>query len=289
MVRKNSGVEYFEYRDGYAVSTQADVLAVLEGYRVKKAKRNELRLFAAKLEHQALHKKSKVDLDRILNCRSKTRGIRRLSPTEIARADQKLDSILLVKQEGPSCTVALSRRVLRHIAQGRCTANEAIVLLFYMLRRMKQTRSFEKLNKDERYARFTYSQLKAISGIPNANVSRAVSRLKQRGWLNTVPVHKQNENAYGQLFVDGALISLTGAHRPVEKTGLTEASIQRNNNAPSHETTTLTKNMYPKTKIRSVFEEVRDLRVSKWQRKADFERIKLRARRELMELSEQAA
>jgi len=39
--------------------------------------------------------------------------------------------------------------------------------------------------------------------------------LKSSGWVNTVDVAKQNENVYGQLFVDGELISLADARRPV--------------------------------------------------------------------------
>ena len=139
-VRVTKGIDYFEFRDGYAVSTRAEVLRVIAGYRSRRLRRNELRLFAARLEMTALHKKSKVDLARILNCRSGVNGVRRLSNSVIAGATTTLDSFHLEQQwasSGPSRAVLIARRVLRHIAQGRCTSNEAVVLLYYMVRRIK--------------------------------------------------------------------------------------------------------------------------------------------------------
>ena len=42
-------------------------------------------------------------------------------------------------------------------------------------------------------------------------------RLIERGFLNTIPFVKQNENAYGQLFIDGQAISLTRRNQRVRR------------------------------------------------------------------------
>jgi hypothetical protein len=73
------GIDYWEFRDGYAVTSEAKVTAVIAGYKAGKLKRNELRVFAARLEETALHEKSRVELARILNCNSGMKGVRRLS------------------------------------------------------------------------------------------------------------------------------------------------------------------------------------------------------------------
>jgi len=288
-VRVKKGIDYFEFRDGYAVTTEAEVMGVILGYREGRLKRGELRVFAARLEQAALHKKSKVDLTRVLNCRSGVKGIRRLRTSEIERAREALDGWFSGRDGEISRAVVVSRRVLRHIAQGRCTSNEAIVLLYYMLRRIRQAKRVESLNASERYARFTYGELQELSGIPRGNVSRAVARLKARGWLNTVEVAKRNENAYGQLFVDGALISLAGARRRVNKRGRTKGRSEQNDNTPVNETTTLIKKYYPKTKIRPLCGNVGEKKGGSRRLSEEFERIKRRAEQMKAELSAEAA
>jgi hypothetical protein len=178
--------------------------------------------------------------------------------------------------------------VLRHIAQWRSTSNEAVVLLYYMARRVRQAKPLERLKAGERYARFTYGELEELSGIPRANVSRAVTRLKDRGWLNTVDVAKQNENVYGQLFVDGALISFSAARRPVNNRGRKKAQDERNDNTPLHETTTLRKED-PKTGISSFHGKVGEKTGPRVSLSAEFERIKRRAEQMKAELMRQAA
>lgn len=288
-MRVRKGIDYFEFRDGYAVTTEAEVMGLIAGCRDGRLRRNEVRLFAARLERRALHKKSKVDLARILNCRSGTRGVRRLRTSEIERAAEVLSGRLLERRGEISRSILLSRKVLRHIAQGRCTMNEAVVLLYYMVRRIRQSKPIQRLKSGERYARFTYRALEQVSGIPRANVSRAVARLKTRGWLNTVDVPKRNENAYGQLFVDGVLISLAGARRPVNNRGRKRGRGERNDNTPVNETTTLRKNYYPKTRIRAIHEEIREERRHGVTLSDDFERIKRRAKQMRAELLDEAA
>ena len=110
------GVEYYEFRDGYAVTTEAEVTRVIEGYRLRKVRRNGFRLFAARLEELAAHKNSKVDLARILNCNGGRRGVRRLGRSEIERAGKGLDAWLSANTVEISRSVIVSRKVLRHIA-----------------------------------------------------------------------------------------------------------------------------------------------------------------------------
>lgn len=289
VVRAAKGIDYWEFRDGYAVTSEAMVTAIITGYRAGRLKRNELRVFAARLEETVLHKKSRVDLARILNCNSGIKGVRRLRDSEITEAGKSLDTWLGSEPAASSRPVIVSRRVLRHIAQGRSTSNEAVVLLYYMARRVRQAKALERLRPGERYARFTYGELEELSGIPRANVSRSVSRLKDRGWLNTVDVAKQNENVYGQLFVDGALISLSAARRPVNNRGRKKPDDERNDNTPLHETTTLIKRKDPKTRISSFCGKSVEETGQRVSLSAEFERIKRRAEQMKAELMRQVA
>lgn len=286
-----NGVEYFEFRDGYAVTKKDELLRVIEGYRLGTLKRRELRLYAARLEEKALHKRSKVDLSWILNCRSGMDGVRRLSKSQIAQAASRLDVFLKEKEgnsSGATQTVAIARRTLRYIAQGRCRSTDAVVLFYYLSRRMRAVREFSRLKPGERYGRFKYGELEQLSGIPRANISRAVTRLKDKGWLNTVHVPKRNENRYGQLFVDGALIAMVGARRVVNRRRRESLAIERNDNAPLHKTTTLI-NEYPKNFIRDTFHRGLSERHGTRSSREEFERIKKRAEQMRAEFTEEAA
>ena len=66
----------------------------------------------------------------------------------------------------------------------------------------------QRLMPNEFYARFTYAEFEALTGVHRATASRILQRLIDRGYLNTVAVSKQNENRYGQLFIDGSMLSL---------------------------------------------------------------------------------
>jgi hypothetical protein len=115
-----------------------------------------------------------------------------------------------------------------------------------------------------------------------------------RGYLNTAPVHKQNENAYGQLFIDGPLLSLVRPRQavrhqsaPIKKTSTPKQNLV---NTPTEKKSTL-RNLNPKTEIlereklvarlkEGVFGKHRDL---------DLQRIARRAAQMADELTGQAA
>ena len=254
-IRKKE-MNYREFRGGYTKVPKAEVEAIIEGYRAGRLKRAELRVWAGTIEYRALCKDSRVTLYRVVNSDTADRGKRRLSEREINDAlaiieslqnspqgESSLDSDGIARGEGAHF-VRFPRVFARHMAKGGCTCNEAIVLAYYSLRRMRQgDKPHQKLCDDERYARFTYGELEVLSGIPRANLSRAVTRLRHRGYLQTISVHKQNENAYGQLFVDGRAISMTNERRHE-----TTTPARRIDNAPRHKSTTLRKND-PKTQI----------------------------------------
>lgn len=243
-----------EFQRGFALSTQGELLAVIDAYKNRTATRNELRCFAAKLEKSAMHKESMVDLARIVNKRSGMKGIRRLSHGEIERAGECVSGVLRNGGEfgdEPSRPKAISRKALQHIAQGRCTKVEAILLLMYFLKRISQAKPLQKLDEGERYARFRFSELTELSGIPKANLSRALRKLEEKGFLGTVDVAKQNENTYGLCFVDGPSLSLvrvaqlTRRERRLNRQNETTTPSRDFDNAPPKETTTLRKE-YPK-------------------------------------------
>ncbi len=44
---RRSDVNYMEFRDGYVLVREAELAAIIEGYKNRKVRRNELRVFAA--------------------------------------------------------------------------------------------------------------------------------------------------------------------------------------------------------------------------------------------------
>ena len=66
-------------------------------------------------------------------------------------------------------TKAVSRRVLQHIAQGRCTKVESIFLLYYFSRRISQAVPKSRLQTGERYARFKFDELEESPMLPLAH------------------------------------------------------------------------------------------------------------------------
>ena len=94
-------------------------------------------------------------------------------------------------------------------------------LLAYFMRRIPQRKPMQRLLPEERYARLRYAEFQQWTGVHRGTQSRLLPRLIERGFLNTVPVQKQNENAYGQLFIDGPMVSLArrrqSVHRAVKR------------------------------------------------------------------------
>lgn len=211
-------IRYRQFSGGYAQVPEAALMAILEGYRQGLFRRNEVRVFAGRLEMAALHQESSVSLYRIINCQSQRKGNRRLSEGEIQTAVEKLDELLPVLAtefeaneqlgEKQPRLKPVARKVLRHIARGGATTVEALLCFAYFLRRIPQRKPMQRLKTDEFYARFTYAEFEAWTGVHRGTTSRVLQRLIDRGYLNTQPVSKQNENCYGQLFIDGAMISL---------------------------------------------------------------------------------
>ena len=249
MAKRGTNI-FLEYRGGYALVSERDLISVIQGYKHGTLKKDALRIFAALLEKSALHEKSRVDLCRILNCKAREKGIKRLRAGEIAEGEAALQRALQPATEATGRFKAVSRVALRAIAQGRVRCTEAIVFLMYSARRISQRKPLKRLLPDERYARFTYRELSELSGIPRANISRAVSRLKRQGFLQTVWVVKQNENQFGLLFVDGPVLTLVaGATADRSRPHKSTTPSTQINTAPAIKLPTL-KNSYPKTDMK---------------------------------------
>ncbi|MEX2310300.1 MAG: hypothetical protein WD738_22215 [Pirellulales bacterium] len=236
-------IRYRQFEGGYAQALDTQLRAVLEGYRQGHFGRNEVRVFAGRLEQEALHEKSSVSLNRIINCQSQRKGNRRLSEGEIQTTVEKLDQLLPTlqaeceaewrREERKPQVKPVARKVLRHIARGSATTVEALFCLAYFLRRIPQRKTMQRLKPDEYYARLRYAEFEAWTGVHRATQSRILQRLIDRGYLNTAPVHKQNENSYGQLFIDGPMLSLV---RPRQVTRRRPAADQqRRGNSPGYE------------------------------------------------------
>ena len=205
--RNKNNVSDFEFRDGFALVESEVIDAIIKGYRDGYIRKNELRVFAARYEKDRLPSNSKVDLYRIVNHRTGTKGIKRLSHKEIDAAAVVVDNT--IARVGSGKKKAVARRFLRYIARGSSSNAESLFLLYYCQRRIKQTRLLICLNPKERYARFTYRELAQSSGVRRATLCDAKVRLVNRGLLITVAVSKQNENAYGMLYIDGMHVTLT--------------------------------------------------------------------------------
>ena len=230
-------IRYRQFSGGYAQVPDRELLAVLDGYRQGLFRRNEVRVFAGRLEMAALHQDSNVSLYRIVNCQSQRKGNRRLSDGEIQTAVEKLDALMpsiiserearFKESEQKSQLKPMARKVLRHIARGGATTVEALLCFAYFMRRIPQRKAMQRLKPDEFYARFTYAEFEAWTGVHRATASRILQRLIDRGYLNTQPVSKQNENCYGQLFIDGAMISLVRPRQASRRREVQAARPQR--------------------------------------------------------------
>jgi hypothetical protein len=245
-----------------------------------------------------LHHSSKVTLHRIINCQSQRKGNRRMIDGEIQTAIETLNQVLPTLQREAEAEQApakkpVARRVLRHIARGGATTVEALFCFAYFLRRIPQRKPMHRLQSNEYYARLRYAEFEAWTGVHRATQSRILHRLVSRGYLNTAPVHKQNENCYGQLFIDGPLLSLVRP-RQVAKRGAptkkTSTPSQDLVNAPVEERSTL-RNLNPKTEIQERKKLVSRLKDDFLGRHHDpgLQRIAARAAQMLNDASSQAA
>ncbi len=290
-------IGYQQFQGGYAQVHDTRLRALLEGYRLGQFRRNEIRVFAARLEFAARHPNSKkLTLARVLNAGSHQKGNRRLSASQIAAAARNLDQLLPClesefevawRQDGRSPQVKpVARKVLGHIARGGATTVEALFCFAYFMRRIPQRKSMQRLLPQERYARLRYAEFQEWTGVHRATQSRMLPRLVERGFLNTVPVVKQNENAYGQLFVDGQAVSLVrrkqAARRSVKpqrvKCERRSTPQEEKVNVPLHERSTL-RNVDPKREIEERERFVLGLKTGHLGRHRDpeMQRIALRA------------
>jgi len=246
------------------------------------------------LEYTAKHPNCKnLDLARILNCNSYRKGNRRLSNSQIETASHNLDQFLPGlqvtcdanwDQAGISHSKPVPRKVLQHVAQGGATTVEALFLFAYFMRRIPQRKPMQRLLPEERYARIKYAEFQEWTGVHRATQCRMLRRLIERGFLNTVPVVKQNENAYGQLFIDGPLLSRvrkrqtirhrSQAHRHGQKKSTRP---QRKVNATRHKTSTL-RNVNPKKEIEEQERLVMSLKSGPLGRHGDSELRRIAAR-----------
>ncbi|QDU57516.1 hypothetical protein [Aeoliella mucimassa] len=275
--RNKSNIRYWQFEGGYARVEETQLRALLEGYRLGIFRRNEVRVFAARLEFAARHPNSnRLQLARILNWNSHRKGNRRLTAGQIGDAARALNRHLPRLQlelnsqsEHPAASShekPVARKVLRHIASGGATTVEALLCFAYFMRRIPQRKPMTRLKSEEQYARFTYAQFQEWTGVHRASQCRMMRRLIERGFLNTVPVVKQNENAYGQLFVDGQAISLVRRDQSVRRTQARRSCCNKKStpvrgkvNAPRVKKSTL-RNVNPKKEIEEQERFVSDLK-----------------------------
>ena len=300
MVARNdkASIRYRQFEGGYAQVLDSQLRAVLTGYQRGLLRRNEVRVFAGRLEQAALHHASRVTLHRIINCQSQRKGNRRMTDGEIQTAIETLDRTLPPLQqecgtERPAVNKPMARKVLRHIARGSATTVEALFCFAYFLRRIPQRKPMHRLQTNEYYARLRYAEFEAWTGVHRATQSRILHRLVSRGYLNTAPVHKQNENCYGQLFIDGPLLSLVRTRQVVKRrapTKKTSTPSQDLVNASVEKRSTL-RNLNPKTEIQEQERLILELRNSSLSRHPDpdLQRIALRAAQMVAEAHAQAA
>ena len=283
---KKKTIDRDEFKGNYTVAHREEVFAIIRAYRDRRIRKDDLRVYAARLEAHALHPKSCVDQHRVINSqRSIAKG---LANGAIRKCTARIDAIT-GECSRTGKRVVIAREMVRYIAQGRATCTEAMVLFYYCLRRIKQLRRRDLLQEGERYARFRYEDLSELSGCARSSLCRAVGGLREAGLLEVVRVHPMNERDNGNLFVDGSLVSMTshlnrsGDWKPKTTTGRV-----RSNNAPGVFSTTL-ENRDPKrgiqkkkaTQVRFVIKTVdgrTEVRVVKTPTARDKEMARLQAR-----------
>ena len=284
-------VRYRQFQGGYARVPEGQLKALMTGYREGVFRRDEVRVFAGRHEQAALHRESRVSLYRVVNADSRRKGNRRMSHREIERAGEKLDRWLPRFQGDEGKRKPVARRALRHIARGGATTAEALFLFAYFSRRIAQRKPMRRLESEEHYARFRYAEFETWTGLHRATQSRLLPRLIARGFLGTVGVHKQNENAYGQVFIDGPVLSLVRRRQALPpKAEKRSTPSTESINAPKQERSTL-RNPDPKTPIRKAAADQRHTKLAAFADHPDAEmrRIGLRARQMLGVLQSQAA
>ncbi len=264
-----SSVRYRQFQRGYAKVPANELRAVLEGYRQGVFRRNEVRVFAARWEAESLHEDSKVSIYRIINCKSKWKGHRRLSHAHIDDAVTKLNRLLpeiklklteLPEDDRPKTSEKpVARRVLRHVARGGATTVESLFYFAYFMRRIPKRWQLQLLKHGEHYARFRYADFEAWTGVHRATQSRLFQRILSRGYLDAIEVHKENENINGQLFVDGPMLSLVRRHQSrLPKQPNADGSVRKKRSTPAtllvstspQKKSTLLYNGNPKTEIK---------------------------------------
>ena len=258
--KNKKNIRYWQFEGGYAQAEDTQLRALLEGYRLGHFRRNEVRVFAARLEFGARHPNSKrLQLDRVLNWNSIRKGNRRLTASQIEEATRMLDNYLPQLQvqyeseweqaDRTPIQKPIARKILRHIATGGATTAEALFCFAYFMRRIPQRKRMRRVLPAEWYARFRYADFQEWTGIHRATQCRILRRLVERGYLKVEPISQQNLNAYGQLFVDGLGYSLVRRkpspqrrNKPVPS-GCDKKSTPRREkvNAPLHKRSTLIK------------------------------------------------
>jgi hypothetical protein len=288
--KKKTAVDALEFRGGYALTGSYALEAAITGYRDGKLNKDSLRVFAARCEKGALHAESKVDLARIVNSKAKLEGVKRLRRGLIERAEDTLGQLLTEAPQGTERRKGVSRRALRVIAQGRLTCTESIVLLMYFSKRITQVKALKRLEEGERYARFTYGELEELSGISKANISRAVTSLKAKGWLSTVWIVKPNENQFGLLFVDGPLLTLIPVAAKADRSKPPVANVNESATPPAQKSITPVIKL-PTLRKDDPKREILKRKLGSFSQdfKSDWERIQDRARQIRENLEEQAA
>ena len=252
-------IRYWQFEGGYAQAWDTQLRALLEGYRLGHFRRNEVRVFAARLEFAARHPNSKqlqlcsrseLELSpqgqsSIFRTRKST--TRPESSTSISPRSRSSLKPSGSRPRERSCAQAGRQSVLRHIATGGATTVEALFCFAYFMRRIPQRKPMQRLLAGRAIRPFRYADFQEWTGVHRATQCRMLRRLIERGYLNTVPVSQQNANAYGQLFVDGPVLSLVRRKQassrrkrpPLDARDKRSTPRQEKVNAPLHKRSTL--------------------------------------------------
>ena len=209
-----------EFRKGYAFAYSDQIIAVLQGFKQGAIGKDELRVFAARLELGAQPVGSKVTLPTVLQ----QKGGKGLRAAKRKLAEDRLQAVLVSLQTGPEAfRVKICRQLLRGIAKGETKTGVKFspglicLFLFYSLRRKSQKQRMKCLQPGQKYARFSYKQVEQFTGLSKSTCSRLVATLEQLGIIQSVPIKQQNVNRYGRLYVDGPVLSLLAENNPLPK------------------------------------------------------------------------
>ena len=192
---------YREFDGGYASTKLVD--AILAAKKAGQLKKLELRLFFAELEN--VESGSRVGVDFLLNGQNPKR---RVTTGQQNQVRDRLNQAVSNFKPDTELTTKIPRKFARAAAKGALDVSEMIAALFYFRWRKPQRRRRKLVQRGERYASFTFEQVKEVTGMARSTLCNAFKVLRMLKVVAVAWRPMQQIKRFGMLFVDGSALNL---------------------------------------------------------------------------------